>query len=152
MGETRIFKDGEADLRFRAKWYLGRTTAYAVLIVWAFICLFPIFWTLTTSFKMAPDVMQGNLIPWVDYAPRWLGWRSIGLSPDTWGAESTVREQFMLRFRNSAVVSVSASLLALALGSLAAYGLSRFEYSFGPMKNDDTKADNSVRPSPASVA
>jgi len=137
MGETRIFKDGEADLRFRAKWYLGRTTAYAVLIVWAFICLFPIFWTLTTSFKMAPDVMQGNLIPWVDYAPRWLGWRSIGLSPDTWGAESTVREQFMLRFRNSAVVSVSASLLALALGSLAAYGLSRFEYSFGPMKNDD---------------
>ncbi len=43
----------------------------------------------------------------------------------------------MLRFWNSAVVSVGASLLALVLGSLAAYGLSRFEYRFGPMKNDD---------------
>ena len=108
-----------------------------MLILWAFICLFPIFWTLTTSFKAAPDVMQGNLIPWLDYTPQWLGWRSVGLSPDTIGAESTVREQFLLRFWNSTVVAVSASLLALILGSLAAYGLSRFEYRFGPMKNDD---------------
>ncbi|MBC6438035.1 MAG: carbohydrate ABC transporter permease [Rhodobacteraceae bacterium] len=135
--ERQIFHDSVADCAFRAKWYLGRTAIYAVLILWAFICLFPIFWTLTTSFKMAPDVMQGNLTPWVDYTPQWLGWRSIGLSPDTWGEYSTVREQFMLRFWNSTIISVSASLLALVLGSLAAYGLSRFEYRFGPMKNDD---------------
>ena len=135
--ETQIFYDSEADRAFRAKWYLGRTAVYAVLIFWAFVCLFPIFWTITTSFKAAPDVMQGNLIPWVDYTPQWLGWRSVGLSPDTLGSESTVREQFLLRFWNSTVVAVSASLLALILGSLAAYGLSRFEYRFGPMKNDD---------------
>ncbi len=135
--ETQIFHDSEADRAFRAKWYLGRTAVYAVLIFWAFVCLFPIFWTITTSFKAAPDVMQGNLIPWVDYTPQWLGWRSVGLSPDTLGSESTVREQFLLRFWNSTVVAVSASLLALILGSLAAYGLSRFEYRFGPMKNDD---------------
>ena len=134
---TQIFHDSEADRAFRAKWYLGRVAVYGVLIFWAFICLFPIFWTLTTSFKAAPDVMQGNLIPWVDFTPQWLGWRSVGLSPDTIGAESTVREQFLLRFWNSTVVAVSASLLALILGSLAAYGLSRFEYRFGPMKNDD---------------
>lgn len=135
--QTQIFHDSEADRAFRAKWYLGRTAVYAILILWAFICLFPIFWTITTSFKAAPDVMQGNLIPWVDYTPQWLGWRSVGLSPDTFGAESTVREQFLLRFWNSTVVAICASLLALVLGSLAAYGLSRFEYRFGPMKNDD---------------
>ena len=134
---TQIFRDSEADRAFRPKWYLGRIAVYSVLIFWTIICLGPIFWTITTSFKAAPDVMQGNLIPWVDYQPQWLGWRSLGLSPETITEQSTVREQFMLRFWNSAIISVSASLLALVLGSLAAYGLSRFEYRFGPMKNDD---------------
>ncbi|MBF9032625.1 ABC transporter permease subunit [Rhodobacterales bacterium HKCCE2091] len=135
--DTQIFHDSDADTRFRPRWYLGRIAVYGVLILWTLVCLFPIFWTITTSFKMAPDVMQGNLIPWIDYTPQWLGWRSLGLSPDTIGAASTVREQFFLRFWNSTVVSVGASALALALGSLAAYGLSRFEYRFGFMKNDD---------------
>jgi len=133
----QIFRDSAADQAFRPKWYLGRIAIYSVLILWTVICLGPIFWTITTSFKAAPDVMQGNLVPWVDYEPKWLGWRSLGLSPETITQPSTVREQFMLRFWNSAVVSVGASLLALVLGSLAAYGLSRFEYRFGPMKNDD---------------
>jgi multiple sugar transport system permease protein len=134
---TQIFHDSAADRGFRAKWYLSRAAIYGILILWTIICLFPIYWTVTTSFKMAPDVMRGNMIPWVDYTPQWLGWRSLGLSPDTIGTYSTVREQFMLRFWNSTIVSVSASLLSLVLGSLAAYGLSRFEYRFGPMKNDD---------------
>lgn len=133
----QIFRDSAADRAFRPKWYLGRIAIYSVLILWTVICLGPIFWTVTTSFKAAPDVMQGNLVPWVDYEPKWLGWRSLGLSPETITQPSTVREQFMLRFWNSTVVSVGASLLALVLGSLAAYGLSRFEYRFGPMKNDD---------------
>ncbi|MEM9755780.1 MAG: carbohydrate ABC transporter permease [Pseudomonadota bacterium] len=138
MADTaQIFHDHAVDRQHRAKWYLGRTAVYTVLILWTIVCLFPIFWTLTTSFKMAPDVMQGNLIPWWDFRPAWLGWRSLGLSPDTIGSPSTVREQFLLRFWNSTVVAVAASLLALVLGSLAAYGLSRFEYRFGPMKNDD---------------
>lgn len=134
---AQIFRDAEADRAFRAKWSLGRAAAYSALALWAFVCLFPIFWTLTTSFKAAPDVMQGNLVPWLDFAPQWLGWRSVGLSPDAIGSESTVREQFLLRFRNSAAVALSASLLALALGTLAAYGLSRFEYRFGPMGNEE---------------
>ena len=134
---AQIFRDSAADRAFRPRWYLGRIAIYSVLAVWTIVCLFPIFWTVTTSFKMAPDVMQGNLIPWVDYQPQWLGWRSMGLSPDTIGSFSTVREQFLLRFWNSTVISVSASLLALVLGSLAAYGLSRFSYRFGPLGNDD---------------
>jgi len=137
MTETAIFKDGEADRRHRARWFANRALIYGVLILWAFICLFPIYWTITTSFKMAPNVMQGNLIPWVDYQPAWLGWRSLGLSPDTIGAESTVRDEFLKRFWNSAVTALASSTLAVILGSLAAYGLSRFQYRFGFMKNDD---------------
>ena len=108
-----------------------------MLILWAFICLFPIFWTFTTSFKTAPDVMQGHLIPFLDFTPDWKGLRSLGLSPDTIFETSTVREQFLKRFTNSLFASVGGSLLALALGSLAGYGLARFPYRFGPMKNDD---------------
>ena len=133
----QIFRDAEADRAFRPSWIASRIVIYGILILWAFICLFPIYWTFTTSFKAAPDVMQGNLVPWVDFEPKWLGLRSLGLSPETIFTESTVREEFMKRFWNSAIISVSSSTLAVILGSCAAYGLSRFNYKFGFMRNSD---------------
>lgn len=134
---AQIFHDGEADLAHRARRWTGRVAVYGALTLWAVVCLFPIYWTITTSFKMAPDVMKGHMVPWLDFAPRWLGWKSLGLSPDTIGADSTVREEFLKRFTNSLIASVSASVLAVVLGSLAAYGLSRFSYRFGFMRNSD---------------
>ena len=133
----QIFHDSDADRAFRVKRFSGRVVIYGILILWAIIALFPIYWTITTSFKMAPDVMKGNIVPYWDYTPKWLGWRSLGLSPDTIGNESTVREEFLKRFWNSAIIAVSASVLAVALGSCAAYGLSRFNYKFGFMRNSD---------------
>lgn len=134
---SAIFKDHETDRRTRVKWWSSRAAIYAALIFWAIICLFPIYWTLTTSFKLAPDVMRGNMVPWWDFTPRWKGWESIGLSPRLIGEVSTVRDEFLKRFWNSVIVSVTSSLLAVVLGSLAAYGLSRFNYRFGFMKNSD---------------
>ena len=134
---TQVFHDSPADRSFRAKWWSGRIAIYGFLILWAFICLFPIYWTATTSFKMAPNVMKGDMIPWVDFTPKWLGWKSLGLSPDTIGKDSTVRDEFLKRFINSSVISLSASALAVMLGSLAAYGLSRFSYKFAWMRNSD---------------
>ncbi len=109
----------------------------ALLILWAFICLFPLYWTVTTSFKVAINVTQGNLVPFVDFQPNWRGWRSLGLSPDTIGQVSTVRDEFIKRFTNSAITSLAASSLAIVIGSLAAYGLTRFPYRFGWMRNAD---------------
>ncbi len=134
---VQIFHDSEADRAFRPGWASRRVVIYGVLILWAFICLFPIYWTVTTSFKAAPDVMKGNLIPWVDFVPKWLGLRSLGLSPETIVAESTVRDEFLKRFWNSTIVSVGSSTIAVMLGSCAAYGLSRFSFRFGFMKNSD---------------
>jgi multiple sugar transport system permease protein len=133
----QIFHDAPDDRPQHLGWYASRLAIYAMLAVWTVICLFPIYWTITTSFKMAPDVMKGNMVPWVDFQPKWLGWRSLGLSPDTIGTESTVRAEFLLRFTNSAVISLSSSVLAVVLGSLAAYGLSRFSYRFDRMRNGD---------------
>jgi len=139
MTDTRevYLRDSQADLAYRAKWWTSRAVIYGALILWAIVCIFPIYWTITTSFKMAPDVMKGHLIPWLDFEPAWLGWRSLGLSPDTIGGSSTVRDEFLSRFANSAIVSVVASTLAVLLGSMTGYGLSRFQYRFGFMRNAD---------------
>jgi len=59
--------------RHRSRRATGRALTYAALLVWTFISLFPLYWTVTTSFKTAVDVTQGHLIPWVDFEPDWRG-------------------------------------------------------------------------------
>ena len=116
----------------------GKILIYAALLTWAFICLFPIYWTVTTSFKNAINVTQGDIIPFIGrFQGDWKGWRSLGLSPDTIFEISTVRDEFLLRFSNSLVASVGAALLAVVIGAPAAYGLARFRYKFGPWRNKD---------------
>src|ERR1700751_1986447 len=102
---------------------VGRIAIYALLIIWTFIALFPIYWTLSTSMKLGRDVTQGHLIPLVDFAPKWKGWQSLGLSPATIFTTSDVRDEFLKKFVNSVICSVGASTLAIIIGSLAAYGL-----------------------------
>lgn len=116
---------------------LNRILIYTALIVWTIIALFPIYWTFSTTFKVAKDVQLGHIIPWVDFKPAWLGLRAIGLSPDTIFTESTPRAEFIKRFWNSIQASIGASILALILGSTAAYGLSRFSYKWKIWKNRD---------------
>ena len=48
-----------------------------------------------------------------------------------------MRDEFLGRFLNSIIASCGASLLAVLIGSLAAYGLSRFQYKFLWMRNKD---------------
>jgi len=132
-----LHREPSSEFASNSKRVAGKVAIYTLLLLWTFIALFPIYWTITTSFKVAVDVTQGHLIPFVDYWPDWRGWRSIGLSPDTIFNTSTVREEFMKRFLNSAIMSIGASLLAVVLGSLAAYGLVRFDYKFAIWRNRD---------------
>jgi multiple sugar transport system permease protein len=115
----------------------ARTLIYLALIFWTILALFPLYWTFSTSVKLGRDVTQGHLIPLLDFNPSWKGWQSLGLSPDTIFATSNVRDEFLKRFINSGIASLGAAALAVALGSLAAYGLSRFDYKFGPWRNKD---------------
>lgn len=126
-----------SEVRSPAAFLASRVFIYGALLLWAFICIFPVYWTVSTSFKTAVDVTQGHLVPFVDFWPDWRGWRSLGLSPDSIFEISTVRTEFLKRFMNSVIVSVGASSLAIVIGSLAAYGLTRFPYRFLFLKNDD---------------
>ena len=134
-GQARARSRHSAGARFNR--VAGKVMIYALLIFWAFVSLFPIYWTFSTSLKKAVNVMKGHLVPWVDYVPDWLGWRSLGLSPDTIFNTSTVRDEFLNRFENSVITSLSASVLAVIIGSCAAYGLCRFDYRFGWKRNKD---------------
>jgi multiple sugar transport system permease protein len=116
---------------------LQKTVVYGVLIIWAFVCLFPIFWTVTTAFKETKDIYQGHLVPWLQFEPSWKGWESQGLSPDTITKPSSVRDQFLKHASNTVIISLSAAGLATVIGSLAAYGLARFSYRFGPWRNNE---------------
>ena len=131
---------GEAEAGSLASWvarFGGKTIVYGLLILWTIVSLFPIYWTLSTSMKLGRDVTQGHLVPWVDFMPSWRGWQSLGFSPDTIFTTSNVRDEFLKKFVNSVICSIGASALAVMIGSLAAYGLSRFDYRFGPWRNKD---------------
>ena len=41
-------------MKFNSNNYSEKIIIYGLLSIWAFICLFPIFWTITTSFKNSP--------------------------------------------------------------------------------------------------
>ncbi len=129
--------DARAKARRRARRTAGRVLIYAALVIWAIIALFPIYWTVSTSFKTAIDVTQDHIVPWLQFHPDWRGWRSIGLSPDTIGQPNSSRSEFVKRFTNSLTSAVGASLIAVILGSLAAYGLARFEYKWAIWRNRD---------------
>ena len=120
-----------ADRAFRPRRFTGRLAIYTILIIWTIICLFPIYWTISTSFKAAPDVMRGHIVPWLDFTPKWLGWRSLGLSP-TLSARSprcATSPQALHQLRDRRAVVFRPRRRP---GSCAAYGLSRFSYKSAP--------------------
>lgn len=107
----------------------GRTGIYILLALWALICLFPLYWTASTSVKPREAVLQGpKYVPFVDFQPDNKGWFPLLY-------EAGQRANFLRHFQNTLVVSLCAALLAVVLGSLAAYGLSRYQYRYGPYDN-----------------
>jgi multiple sugar transport system permease protein len=94
--------------------------AFVVLLAWAFVVLFPIYWLFVTSFKTPYQVDKGPFfIPFVDFQPTLDAWRYIlvELGNDT-----------LRPYTNTVIVGLTSSVIALILGSLAAYALVRFTY------------------------
>ena len=108
--------------------YLG--LKYAAILLWSAFVVAPFLWALTTSFKTANAVTGGpTYVPWLQYEPSLNGWRSLLGGA---GGIDIVRP-----YVDSLIVTGSASLISLVLGTLAAYGLSRFDYRLGFVRNGD---------------
>lgn len=110
---------------------LYRALKYAAILLWSAFVVAPFLWALTTSFKTSSGVTGGaTYLPWLQYEPSLEGWRVL-VRED--GAGINIVKPYLA----SIVVTMSASFISLALGTLAAYGLSRFTYRLGPIRNGD---------------
>ncbi|MCZ9349276.1 carbohydrate ABC transporter permease [Streptomyces mutabilis] len=80
------------------------------------ICLFPVYWMVTTAFKPSPDIQS--------YDPR--------LLPRAWTLDhfrtAVAADGFALFWRNSVLVTLSAVLLALLVALGAAYAVARMRW------------------------
>jgi multiple sugar transport system permease protein len=95
--------------------------SYLLLGLWTLVVLFPLYWLLVTSFKLPIDVNMGPFyIPFVDFQPSLHAWEYI-LVGDL--SRDTIRP-----YINTVIVATVSAILALALGTAAAYGLTRFDY------------------------
>jgi multiple sugar transport system permease protein len=101
-------------------------TASLVAICVALIFLFPIYWAFSQSLRNPLDTytVAGFGIPWINFNPTLGNWIDQLSTPET--------VQSLL---NSTIIAVSASVLALAIGTPAAYALARFR--FARWKNRD---------------
>ncbi len=114
----------------RSRRLVGRLLTYAILLFWAVVCLFPLYWTATTSIKDQTSVLRGpTYVPGVDFEPSTVGWDSV--------LTGGMGENFVRNTRNSFVIAVTSAALAVVLGAAAGYGLTRFNYRFGPWRNRD---------------
>ena len=91
---------------------------YAVLGFWTLVVLFPLYWVFVTSFKVEVQVDSGPYyVPFVDFRPTLDAWNFMLIQNNTIGP-----------YLNSIVVALSSTVLALLIGSLAAYALVRIRF------------------------
>ncbi len=132
----------------RGKWLAG-----LLVVAYALITLIPLVWILATSLKSPPDSI--SYPPKVIFEPSMEGYVNLfttrsrqteeyieNLGPaETWYDEIVRKRnmvivgpsRFLDRYMNSVVIGFGSTFLAVFLGTLAAYGFSRFKV---PLKDD----------------
>lgn len=116
-------------MKIRHKDRLEQFFTYFVLTCWSAFVLFPIYWTVSTSFKEKLDVFLGpKYLPWIDFEPVTKWWTRVF---------TIERSEVIPPFMNSLVIATVSSLVAMLLGTMAAYALTRFEFKLGRFGNQD---------------
>lgn len=116
-------------MKIRHKDRLEQFFTYFVLTSWSAFVLFPIYWTVSTSFKEKLDVFLGpKYLPWIDFEPVTKWWTRVF---------TIERSEVIPPFMNSLVIATVSSLVAMLLGTMAAYALTRFEFRLGRFGNQD---------------
>jgi len=132
---------------------LAATAAAAAVVAYALITLIPLLWIFVTGFKSPPDSI--SYPPKVIYQPTLEGYVNLftarsrqtreyidSLGPATTWYDKLARKRNMVitgpsrfagRYLNSVIIGFGSTFLAVFLGTLAAYGFSRFKV---PLKDD----------------
>ncbi len=131
----------------------ARTVAGVLVVTYALITMIPLVWIFLTGFKSPPDSIAYP--PKVVFEPTLEGYVNLftsrtrqtpeyieSLGPPTTWYDELVRKRNMVisgpsrfkdRYINSIVIGFGSTFLAVFLGTLAAYGFSRFKV---PLKDD----------------
>ena len=99
----------------------GLTVSYILLGIWTFVVLLPLYWLVVTSLKLPVDVNTGPFYwPFIDFTPSLHAWEYVTVGDLS---RDTIRP-----YINTVIVAFTSAVLALLLGTAAAYGLTRFQY------------------------
>jgi len=101
------------EIWMKAKAVLG---VFVVVLV-SLIFLFPLFWIVSSSLKTRVDIFA--LPPLIIFEPTSVNYLTL------------FKTAFVKDFGNSMIVSISSVVISLALGSLTAYGFSRYKIKGG---------------------
>ena len=111
---TESSREVKRSIALRRRDRIARWMKYALLICAIFAAIIPVYWMLTISLKTEVDQFA---VP-----PRWLGFSpTLAHYYDAFFTRS-----FGQYLQTSAIVSALSTICAVTLGTLAAYGLSRF--------------------------
>jgi trehalose/maltose transport system permease protein len=97
-------------------YYIGRVLFWALIILILLYTLFPFYWAIATSLKTSAELNQAPPLYW----PKSLDFSHY----DAVLHNGT----FVKALRNSAIVADSSVVIALVIGSLAAYAIGRFNF------------------------
>lgn len=125
----------------------SKTVAGTLVVVYAIITMIPLFWIVLTSVKSPPDSI--SYPPKVFFEPTLEGYCNLfttrsrqtkeyiaELGPPSGMCDVVARKRQMVivgdsnywpRFQNSLIIAFGSTFLAVSLGTLAAYGFSRFK-------------------------
>ncbi len=99
---------------------------YAIVVFWSFLVLFPFYWLATTSFKKPLDAIRSpKYIPYEEFEPTIEHWEYL---------LKTRKDATWRHFRNSLIAASGSTALAVLIGSMAGYGLSRFRYYWNRLR------------------
>jgi multiple sugar transport system permease protein len=101
---------------------------YVPILVWSVFVALPIYWMVITAFKDNSGIYNGaRWLPWVDFKPTMEAWHEIlGGSNDVTGP-----------LEHSLIIATCATIIAVFFGSLAGYGLARYQIKAGFFRNKD---------------
>lgn len=135
----------------------SKRIAGTIVVLYAILTLIPLMWIVLTSIKSPQDSISypPKVLPWVHFEPTIEGFCNLfttrsrqtpeylaTLPPPSGVCETQARARNMVivseskyipRFLNSIIIAFGSTALAVFLGTLAAYGFSRFRV---PLKDD----------------
>jgi N-acetylglucosamine transport system permease protein len=94
---------------------ISKILTYAVLVFWALLVIFPMVWSIISSFKTDQEIFFS---PWA--LPKVMMWENF--------ARAWVKARIGLYLFNTLLIIIPALLLTLLLSAMASYVLARFEF------------------------